>query len=114
MASNQTEAIETDVYQDGREMAVISRSQHSRKAHLPETDGGGAIVVDERGRPKPECWVEPHVEADYMLVSVRSATNHGKCKRCFESDELSEQNAKNGASSTIGRRLTHGDDWGDE
>jgi hypothetical protein len=45
---------------------------------------------------------------------VRSVSNRDKCKRCFEADDVAEQNKKNGGSKSFARKLRYGDDWGED
>jgi len=114
MASKQGQAIRTDVYHDDQEQAVRARSQHSRSAHIPKTDDDGAVVFDDDGHPKPECGIEPNTDTEWVLRSTRLVVNRDKCSRCFDADDVAEQNKKNGGSASFARKLRYGDDWGDE
>ena len=118
MASTQTatddDRIATDVYHEGDEQAVRARSQHSRSAHIPKTDGDGNVVFDDDGFPVPECGVEPKTDTEWVLRPIRSVSNRDKCSRCFDADDVAEQNKKNGGSASFARKLRYGDDWGDE
>jgi len=114
VAADDDDCIATDVYHEGEEKAVRARSQHSRSAHVPKTDDDGNVVFDDDGHPEPECDVEPKTDTEWVLRSVRSVTNRDKCKRCFDADDVAEQNKKNGGSATFARKLRYGDDWGTE
>lgn len=126
MASTQAKAddsrIDTDVYHDGTEVAVRARSQHSRAAHVPKTDDDGNVVftdsdgnrVDEDhddAHPEPECGVEPNTDTDWVLRSTASVDNRDKCRRCFDADDVADQNKKNGGSTTFARKVRSGE-WG--
>jgi hypothetical protein len=114
MASKQTAAIETGVEHDGIEQAVRARSQHSRAAHVPKTDDDGDVVFGPDGNPEPECGVEPNTATEWVLRSTTSVRNRDKCKRCFNADDVADQNETNGGSSSFARRMRYGDDWGQE
>jgi hypothetical protein len=116
MASTQStddrdDSIETGVYHDGDEVAVRARSQHSRSAHIPKTDADGDVVFDD-GHPVPECGLTPKTDTEWVLRSVRNVSNRDKCSRCFDADDVADQNATNGGSKTFARVAKFGDDWG--
>ena len=117
MASKQTatdsKELSTDVYHDGREVAVRARSQHSQSAHIPKTDDAGNVVFVE-GTPEPECGVEPNSNTEWVLRSIGNVANRDKCSRCFNADDVADQNAKNGASVSFARKIRFGDDWGED
>lgn len=114
MATKQTQAPNTDVYHDGTEQAVRSRSQHSRSAHVPATDDDGNIVFDGDGRPEPKCDVDQDPDTEWVLRAVTAVANRDTCTRCFDEDAVKEQNAANGASPSFARKMRYGDDWGSE
>lgn len=114
-ANPEVDSIETDVYHDGSEVAVRSRSQHSRAAHIPDTDSDGNVVFDDDGNPRPECDVETDGDAtDWVLRPVRNVSTRDKCRRCFDAEEVANQNKANGGSKTFARIARHGSDWGTE
>ena len=118
MASKQTQAdskaFTTDVYHEGEEKAVRARSQHSRSAHIPKTDDAGNVVFGEDDRPEPECGCEPNTDTEWVLRSIGNVENRDKCKRCFDADDVADQNAKNGGSVSFARKMRFGEDWGEE
>jgi hypothetical protein len=103
----------TDVFFENDEVAVRARSQHSRDAHVPKTDDDGDVIFID-GSPKPACGVTPNTDTEWILRPIGSVANRGKCRRCFESGDVAEQNKANGGSKTVARMLRYGDDWGDE
>lgn len=121
----QADSIDTGVTHNGEEVAVRARSQHSRSAHVPETDDDGNVVfydgdgneVDEGhedARPSPSCDVTPNTDTKWVLRSTRSVENRDTCRRCFNTEEVKEQNKANGGSVSFARKLRYGDDWGSE
>jgi hypothetical protein len=115
MASTQAvddDRIATDVYHDGGEVAVRARSQHSRSAHIPKTDSDGNVVFDADGNPDPECECEPNTDTEWVLRPIGHVAGRDKCRRCFDEDDVAEQNKANGGSKTFARRMRFGDDWG--
>lgn len=127
MASKNAETISkrTGVFHENTEVAVRARSQHSRDAHVPETDDDGDVIFfdgdgnevpedHDDARPKPACNVTPNTDTEWVLRPLSSVTNRGKCRRCYDADEVAEQNKANGGSATFARKLRYGDDWGTE
>ena len=116
MASTQAtiddDRLSTDVYHDGKEKAVRARSQHSRSAHIPKTDSDGNVVFDDDGNPEPECECEPNTDTEWVLRPIGNVANRDKCRRCFDADDVAEQNKSNGGSKTFARKMRFGDDWG--
>lgn len=114
MASTQDDELSTDVYQDGTEKAVRSTSQYSRTAHIPKTDDDANVVTDADDFPVPECGTTtPTADTDWVLRSVDTVSHRAKCKRCFESDDVADQNQSNAGSKTFARKMVYGDDWGE-
>lgn len=119
MASN-TDTFTTGVYHDGEEVAARSRSQHSRKAHLPAVDDDGNVVfvdgdgdrVDEdhdEAEPAKKCDIEANVDTELVLRPVGSVSNRDKCRRCFNREEVADQNKENGGSKSFARAIRNGD-----
>lgn len=118
------DSIATGVYHDGDEVAVRARSQHSRDAHVPETDDGGDVVfydsngnvVDEDhddAQPRPVCNATDVDGSDWICREISKLNNRGRCRRCYDRDEVADQNKKNGASKSFARQIRYGDDWGE-
>lgn len=119
------DSIATDVYHDGEEVAVRVRSQHSRDVHVPETDDDGDVVFyDDDGNvvpeahddahPRPACKVEHSGGTEWVLRELSRVENRGRCRRCYDREEVKEQNSKNGASKSFARKMRYGDDWGED
>lgn len=115
----------TGIFHDGNEVAVRARSQHSRDAHVPKTDDGGDVIFfdgdgnrvpedHDDARPKPACGVTPNTDTEWVLRPLSSVENRGKCRRCYDADDVADQNKANGGSKTFARMIRYGDDWGDE
>jgi len=126
MASKNAKTVSkrTGIFHDETEVAVRARSQHSRDAHVPETEDGDVLFFDGDGnrvpedhddaRPKPSCGVTPNTDTEWVLRPLSSVENRGKCRRCYDADDVAEQNKANGGSKTFARMIRYGDDWGGE
>lgn len=123
MASS-SDGITTDVYHDGTEVAVRARSQHSRDAHVPLTDGDGVVAFfDGDGNrvdadhadahPEPDCRQDLNTDTEWVLRPVEAVAFRGECRKCHTPDDVAEQNQQNGGSKTPARRLRWGESWGE-
>lgn len=125
-----SDSLTTDVFHDGNEVAVRSRSKFSRKAHDPVTDADGNIVfyaptdrgeagpiriVDEDhddAEPRPACSLptgDPG-DVDFMLSKVECVQNREKCSYCDGTNGDPAQGSDNKSFARIAR---YGDDWGE-
>lgn len=92
----------TDVYHDGREVAVRATTRFSRGFHTPATDDDGAVILDEDDRPRPECGAE--TVGKWKLVPLRLVENRDKCNNCHDDAEtISERNSIGVNNQTLGR-----------
>lgn len=120
-----TEPPQTDVWHDENEVAVRSRSQHSRSAHIPLTDDDGNVIFKdndgdrvppdhEEAEPRPACGRERRDDTEWVLRPIRFVNNRDECDRCFREDEFKAKNKSNGKSKTFARIARYGSDWGGE
>jgi len=107
--ASESDATETGVYHDGREVGVRSVSRFGQNYHKPTTDDDGAVVFDDNGDPEPECQNPGNDDTQWVLRPTEVLSNHGACERCFEPDRYAEQNAANAAAQSFARRVRSGE-----